>query len=192
MKGIRIFLADGFEETEALATLDVLRRGGLEALTVSIDDEDLVVAGSHGITVLADQNFNDFMDELVEEGTGSGDVMIFPGGMPGTKNLAAHGELMDIMKRHHSLGGTVAAICAAPGLVVSQLEGLEGVRFTCYDGFEEYLTALGAEYVKAPAVACGNIIPGRGPGCAIDFGLKILEHLRGLPAATTVRSSLMI
>ena len=118
--------------------------------------------------------------------------MIFPGGMPGTRNLAAHGRLMDIMKRHRSLGGAVAAICAAPGLVVSQLDDLEGIHFTCYDGFEEYLTAKGAEYVKAPAVADSGIITGRGPGCAIDFGLKILEHLAGPDIAATVRNGLLI
>ena len=192
MIGIKLFLADGFEETEALATLDILRRGNVDVATVSIDAEDRVVTGAHGIPVIADQAFDDFLDALQEDGTDAGDVMIFPGGMPGTRNLAAHGRLMDIMKRHRSLGGTVAAICAAPGLVVSQLDDLEGIHFTCYDGFEEYLISKGAEYVKAPAVADGGIITGRGPGCAIDFGLKILEHLAGPDIAATVRNGLMI
>ncbi len=192
MKGIRIFLAEGFEETEALATLDVLRRGKIDALTVSTKEEGTLVTGSHGIPVLADISFSEFLSGLQEEGTGPYDVMIFPGGMPGTRNLAAHGQLMDIMKRHRATGGTVAAICAAPGLVVSQLDGLEGIRFTCFDGFEEHLLAKGAEYVKAPAVADGGIITGRGAGCAIDFGLKILEHLRGPEAAAAVRKGLMI
>ncbi len=212
MKGIRIFLAEGFEETEALATLDVLRRGKIDALTVSTKDEGTLVTGSHGIPVFADMPFSEFLSGLQEEGTGPYDVMIFPGGMPGTRNLAAHERLMDLMKRHHALtrnlaaherlmdlmkrhhalGGTVAAICAAPGLVVSQLDGLEGIRFTCYDGFEEHLLAKGAEYVKAPAVADGTLITGRGAGCAIDFGLKILDHLRGPEAAAAVRKGLMI
>ena len=192
MKGIRIFLAEGFEETEALATLDVLRRGKIDALTVSTKEEGTLVTGSHGIPVLADISFSEFLSGLQEEGTGPYDVMVFPGGMPGTRNLAAHERLMDLMKRHHALGGTVAAICAAPGLVVSQLDGLEGIRFTCYDGFEDYLTVKGAEYVKAPAVADGGIITGRGAGCAIDFGLKILEHLCGPEAAEAVRKGLMI
>jgi len=185
-------LADGFEETEALATLDVLRRGKIDALTVSIKEEETLVTGSHGIPVVADMPFSEFLSGLQEEGTGPDDVMVFPGGMPGTRNLAAHERLMDLMKRHHALGGTVAAICAAPGLVVSQLNGLEGIRFTCYDGFEDYLTVKGAEYVKAPAVADGGIITGRGAGCAIDFGLKILEHLRGPEAAEAVKRGLMI
>ena len=192
MKGIRVFLADGFEETEALATLDVLRRGKIDAKTVSTKDEGTLVTGSHGIPVLADMSFSEFLSGLQDEGTGPEDVMIFPGGMPGTRNLAAHGQLMDIMKRHRSLGGTVAAICAAPGLVVSQLEDLEGISFTCFDGFEDYLTAKGAEYVKVPAVADGGIITGRGAGCAIDFGLKILEYLAGPDAAEAVRKGLMI
>ena len=192
MIGVNLFLADGFEETEALATLDVLRRGRIDAVTVSIYDDDRNVTGSHGITVFADKSFKDFLESLLEEGTGDGDVMIFPGGMPGTRNLAAHGRLMEIMKRHRSLGGTVAAICAAPGLVASQLDDIAGIRFTCYDGFEEYLIAKGAEYVKAPAVADRGIITGRGAGCAIDFGLKILEHLKGPDAAASVRKGLMI
>ena len=185
-------MADGFEETEALATLDVLRRGKIDARTVSTKEEGTLVTGSHGIPVVADMSFSEFLSGLKEEGTGPNDIMVFPGGMPGTRNLAANGELMDIMKRHRASGGTVAAICAAPGLVVSQLDDLEGIRFTCFDGFEDYLTGKGAEYVKAPAVADGGIITGRGAGCAIDFGLKILECLNGPDAATAVRKGLML
>ena len=82
--------------------------------------------------------------------------MIFPGGMPGTKNLAACEPLMEAMKAHYAAGGTVAAICAAPGLVLSKLgSALEGVEFTCFDGFEDYLKPLGAVFTPKPAVRCG-------------------------------------
>lgn len=191
MKGAFVFLADGFEETEALATLDVLRRGGMEVSTVSID-EDGFVTGSHGVTVAADKTWDDFMVDLRRGGTEKEDLMVFPGGMPGTKNLAADQDLMALMVKHYEDGGTVAAICAAPGLVASQLPGLEGKKFTCFDGFQDYMTAKGAEYVKAPAVVDGNLVTGRGAGCAIDFGLAILTLIVGEETAAKVKHSMMI
>ncbi len=191
MKGAFVFLADGFEETEALATLDVLRRGGMDVSTVSID-EDGFVTGSHGVTVTADKTWDDFMAGLRTDGTQKEDLMVFPGGMPGSKNLAADKELMELMKKHYEDGGTVAAICAAPGLVASQLDGLEGKKFTCFDGFQDYLTAKGAEYVQAPAVTDGNLVTGRGAGCAIPFGLAILAHICGEETVTKVKHGLMI
>ena len=131
MKGIHIFLADGFEDMEALATRDVLLRGGVPVITVSITDEYLVES-SHGLQVTADTSWADL--EVMEPGTGADDVMIFPGGMPGSKNLAAHAELMEILQDHWARGGAVAAICAAPGLVVSQLPGLSGRRSPALTG----------------------------------------------------------
>ena len=103
--------------------------------------------------------------------------MIFPGGMPGSANLAAFDKLMDIMRQHYAEGGTVAAICAAPSLVLSNLEDIRGKKMTCYDGFEDKLIAKGAEYVKEGVVKDGNIITGRGPGWALEFGLAILAHI---------------
>ena len=130
MKGIWVFLAEGFEETEALATWDVLRRGGLDAKLVSIT-EDRMVTGSHGLQVMADLVRSEFKEEVCLEGTMIEDAMVFPGGMPGTKNLAADKELMDLMRLHFAEGGTLAAICAAPGLVVSQADDIRGKKFTC-------------------------------------------------------------
>ena len=133
-----IFLADGFEETEALATLDVLRRGGVPAELISVSDQ-FHVTGSHNMQIIADTTFNIFCAEAEE--LDPSDALVFPGGMPGTKVLAEDEELMDMMKEHYKWDGIVAAICAAPGLVASQLEGLEGKKFTCYDGFEEKMLA---------------------------------------------------
>lgn len=191
MKGVHIFLADGFEEIEALATLDVLRRGGINVKTVSITDND-VVTGAHGVRVAADSTWSGLEASSLHEGTDSNDVMVFPGGMPGTKHLAEKQELMNMMKRHYADGGTVAAICAAPGLVVSQLPTLEGKKFTCYDGFEAAPAAKGGEYVRAPFVADGNLITGRGPGCAVDFALAIVAKLKGSALAAEVRAAMMI
>ena len=174
MKGINIFLADGFEDVEALATNDVLRRGGIEVNLVSIYDEPFVNS-SHGITVNTDLMLDGV--DLSAKGTVAEDVMIFPGGMPGTRNLAACEPLMDAMKAHYAAGGTVAAICAAPGLVIGQLEDLRGVEFTCFDGFEALPESKGAVFSPKPAIRSGRIISGRSAGHAVSFALEILGML---------------
>lgn len=189
MKGIHLFLADGFEDMEAIATRDVLIRGGVDVRTVSITD-DYLVESSHGLQVTADISWNDL--EVMEPGTDGTDLMIFPGGMPGSKNLATHAELMEILQDHWARGGAVAAICAAPGLVLSQLPELAGKRFTCFDGFEEALIAQGAVYTPESAVTDGRMITGRGAGCAVAFGLAILSYLKGPEAAAKVKAGLML
>ena len=145
MKGVYIFLADGFEDVEALATNDVLRRGGVGTTLVALTDEPFIES-SHGVTIGAEA----FLPELDVDhaGTTAADVMIFPGGMPGSKGLAACSPLITLMREHYAAGGSVAAICAAPGLVLSQLKPayLQGVKFTCFDGFQDALTAKGAVY----------------------------------------------
>lgn len=191
MKGVYIFLANGFEEIEALATLDVLRRGGVDVKTVSVL-YDKFVTGSHKTTVVADMTYGEFKAEVQLDGTDESDVMIFPGGMPGTRNLAENGEIINFMRLHYAEGGAVAAICAAPGLVVSQLPSLQGKHFTCFDGFEDAPVARGGIYEQKPTVRDGNLITGRGAGCAVEFGLAILAHLKGEEAAAAVRHSLML
>lgn len=191
MKGVYIFLANGFEEIEALATLDVLRRGGVDVKAVSVL-YDKFVTGSHKTTVVADMTYGEFKAEVQLDGTDESDVMIFPGGMPGTRNLAENGEIINFMRLHYAEGGAVAAICAAPGLVVSQLPSLQGKHFTCFDGFEDAPVARGGIYEQKPAVRDGNLITGRGAGCAVEFGLAILAHLKGEEAAAAVRHSLML
>ena len=189
MKGVNIFLADGFEDVEALATSDVLRRGGVAARLVALTDE-ATVESSHGVTVCPDAYLPEV--DLDAAGTTADDVMIFPGGMPGSKNLAACTPLIDAMRAHYAAGGTVAAICAAPGLVLSQLgDGvLRGAEFTCFEGFEELLIAQGAVHTPAPAVRAGRIVTGRSAGHAVAFGLEILRGLKGDAVATRVRHAL--
>ncbi len=174
MKGINIFLADGFEDVEALATNDVLRRGGLDVNIISIYDETSVVS-SHGINVEAGFTLDEV--DLESAPDGPGDIMIFPGGMPGTRNLASCEPLMEAMRRHYASGGSLAAICAAPGLVLSQLDSLKGIEFTCFDGFQDAPEAKGAVFTPKPAVRSGRIITGRSAGHAVAFGLEILGLL---------------
>ena len=191
MKGTYVFLADGFEVSEALTTVNMLRRGGVNVKTVSIYD-DRIVTSSNRIPVIADMAFGEFKASTTFGACLPTDVMIFPGGMPGSSNLAAFGKLMDIMKDHYSEGGTVAAICAAPSVVLILLPNIEGKKMTCYDGFEEALAAKGAEYVKEGVITDGNIITGRGPGWAVEFGLAILAHVKGQETADKVKAGLML
>lgn len=191
MKGVYVFLADGFEVSEALTTVNMLRRGGVNVKTVSIYD-DRIVTSSNRIPVVADMAFGEFRASTTFGACLPTDVMIFPGGMPGSSNLAAFSKLMDIMKQHYEAGGTVAAICAAPSVVLSLLPDIQGKKMTCYDGFEEALTAKGAEYIKEGVVADGTIITGRGPGWAVDFGLAILAHIKGQETADKVKAGLML
>ena len=191
MKGTYVFLADGFEVSEALTTVNMLRRGGVNVKTVSIYD-DRIVTSSNRIPVIADMAFGEFKASTTFGACLPTDVMIFPGGMPGSSNLAAFGKLMDIMQEHYAEGGTLAAICAAPSVVLSLLPNLEGKNMTCYDGFEETLQAKGAVYVKEGVVVDGNIITGRGPGWAVEFGLAILAHVKGQETADKVKAGLML
>ena len=184
MKGVYIFLADGFEDMEAIATRDVLLRGGVDVQTVSIT-EDPFVTSSHGITVSVDLTREDFEGETPQ-------VMIFPGGMPGSKNLAADGDLMALMRKCYAEGGVVAAICAAPGLVLSQLDDVECKRFTCFEGFQDAMIGKGAIYTPESAVVDGRIITGRGAGHAVAFGLAILKKLKGQETVDRVKAGLML
>lgn len=191
MKGTYIFLADGFEVSEALTTVNMLRRGGVNVKTVSIYD-DRIVTSSNRIPVVADMAFGEFRASTTFGPCLPTDVMIFPGGMPGSSNLAAFPKLMDIMLQHHAEGGTIAAICAAPSVVLGLLPDLNGRKMTCYDGFEEALVNKGAEYVKEGVVVDGNIITGRGPGWAMEFGLAILALIKGQETADKVKAGLML
>lgn len=174
MKGIYIFLADGFEDIEALATNDILRRAGFETRLVSIGEEPFVQS-SHGICVGADDCLSDI--SAGHDGTCGKDVLIFPGGMPGSRNLACCEPLIRLMQEHYDAGGSVAAICAAPGLVLSRLKGIAGATVTCFDGFGDALIAAGAVFEPRPAIRSGRIITGRSAGHAVSFGLEIVAML---------------
>ena len=189
MKSINIFLADGFEDIEALGPLDVLRRGGVKVNLISISDEPFVTS-SHGVTLGIDNFFNEM--EIRHEGTDLRDVMILPGGMPGSRNLAACKPLIKALKEHYAAGGTVAAICAAPGLVLGQLDFWEGKEFTCFDGFEPVPCSKGGIFVSKPAVTDGRIITGRSAGHAIAFGLEILRRVKDEATASEVRHHLFL
>jgi len=194
MKGIFVFFADGFEDIEALTVTDVLRRGGLDVKNVSISDK-LDVTSAHGVTVLADVCLSEL--SLSADGTDAADYMIFPGGMPGAANLASCEPLMTAMKDHWAAGGSLAAICAAPGLVFSQLGNLSRVPFTCYDGFQNAVKEIGGIFTADPSnlyqMPEGNfIVTGRSPGHALEFAYDILESIAGEPVSDSVREAMYL
>jgi len=165
---IAVHLAEGFEEIEAISIIDVLRRAGLEVITVSVAN-DLKVTGSHQIQVVADQPFDDVNYDLI-------DMIVLPGGMPGTKNLNNNTGLKKQIECFYRTGKYLGAICAAP-LVFGELGILKGKKATCYPGFEGYLH--GAEITEAAFEVAGNIITGKSAGVAITFAIKIVEMLLG-------------
>lgn len=175
-----VFFANGFEDIEALSVVDVLRRAGVEVVTVSIYDT-LHVTSAHGVTVVADALFADIQ---ATEG-----YLILPGGMPGTTNLAAHSGLCAMLQEHNAKGLPLAAICAAP-MVLGGLGILDGKKAICYPGCEG---GLGGALVQADqnVVKDGSIITGKGPGVSLDFALAIAATLVGEEKASSIGKAMM-
>ena len=166
MKGVNIFLADGFEDVEALGTNDVLSRGGVRTKLVAISDDPFVVS-SHGITVGVDN----FLSDMDTDGKGTTlkDVMIFPGGMPGALNLKKSAVVDKAIKSALENDILIGAICAAPGVVLSGTGALCGKNYTCFPGFE---TDEG-KYTSAKVEHDGKLITANGPGAATEFAIEI-------------------
>lgn len=179
MNKIYLFLADGFETVEALAPVDVMRRAGLNVITVSVMGRKGVFS-SHNVTVEADALLADcdFTDA---------DALVLPGGLVGTDNLSACEPLRKELARMNNENKLIAAICAAPTLF-GRMGLLSGRKATCYPGCEALLT--GAEYTAAKVQQDGNIITGCGPGASFDFGFAIIEYFCGEEMVATLRSQM--
>lgn len=180
MKKVYVFLANGFEEIEALTVVDMLRRAKIETVTVSVEKSKTVV-GSHEIPVIADVKFSetDFSD---------GSMAVLPGGLAGTNGLKAHKGLAGLLLEYNAKKKMIAAICAAPS-VLGGLGILRERHATCYPGFENQLT--GAVALKDAVVRDGNIITSRGMGTAIDFSAAIIEVLADEETATELLGKIM-
>lgn len=165
---IYLFLADGFEETEAVATADIIRRAGLSVLLCSIGDR--LVTGAHGIKIRADLTVNDcdFSDM---------DAVVLPGGMPGTLNLSKCDTITELLNRQNKNKKLIAAICAAP-TILANLGILKGKTATVYPSFKEEIVKKGAIFSEDPVI-CENIITANGPDTAIEFGLLIVQYFCG-------------
>lgn len=178
-----LFLASGFEEIEALTAVDVLRRAGIPVKTVSITSA-LQVTGAHGITVTADVIFDN--THFSTPGW-----IILPGGMPGATNLYEFAPLRGLLHRQaESADGRIAAICAAPAVVLGQLGLLNGVRATCYPGFEKLMD--GAEIQAAPVSVDGKFVTGNGPSSALRWALTIVQETLGTRVAVQIANDMLL
>lgn len=181
MKISYLLLAEGFEEIEALTTVDMLRRAGIEIKTVSITS-DTEVKGAHDIIVRTDMTFD-------EKTLSDAKWIILPGGMLGAKHLEEYAPLIKILKDRAAAGKNIAAICAAPS-ILGKNGILKGKRATCYPGFEQFL--IGADYTAQPVEIDGNIITGNGPASTIKFASAIIEKSMDKEIADVVKKGMMV
>lgn len=176
---VYLFLANGFETVEALAPVDVMRRAGIDVVTVSVMGRREVLS-AQGVTVLA--------DKLYEEcAFADADAFVLPGGGEGTENLSAYSPLRSELQRMSDEVKLIAAICAAP-MVLGRAGLLHGRKATCYPGCESDLA--GADYTAAHVEVDANIITACGPGASFDFGFAIVKHLCGESIVETLRSQM--
>lgn len=176
-----LVLTDGFEEIEALATVDVLRRADITTTTVSLTGERMVT-GAHGVAVQADALFAE-AQTLFDEA----EMLIVPGG---TTRFNEHDGLKTQLSAFAAQDKWLAAICAAP-MVLAGLGLLKGKKATCYPGFEQYLSDAELQQ-NAAVVVDGKIITGRGPGLALDFALELVTALSGTAQRNTVAQGLLL
>ena len=177
---VAVFFANGYEEIEALTVVDLTRRAGIETWMVSITDEKMVT-GSHGISVSMDKTLTEVNFDEVE-------MIVLPGGMPGTLNLEACEPLMDKVKEFDKAGKYISAICAAP-TVFGHLGLLNGKKACCYPSMEEGL--VGAEVTYESTATAEHILTSRGMGTAIDFGLQIIAKFQGQEAANEMAKKIV-
>lgn len=169
MKTALVFLANGFEEVEAVTPIDFLRRAGLKVITVGIKNK--IVEGAHGIKISADANLEDILSYDINKI----DALVLPGGMPGAENIAKEEKVLHLIDQLNSYGKIIAAICASPGVILTKTRVLNNKKVTCYPGFEKYFEA--ANYCQESVVVDGNIITSRGPGTAAAFSIEIIKKL---------------
>ncbi|MGI6722280.1 MAG: DJ-1 family glyoxalase III [Anaerovoracaceae bacterium] len=178
---VYVHLATGFEEVEAASIVDMLRRGNVETALVSVTGEE-VVSGAHDIRFTADLLFEDADYDSCE-------MIVLPGGMPGTTNLQEHDGLCDKIKEFAEAGKWTCAVCAAP-MVLASCGILKGRKATIYPGMEKYIE--GAQHTEGPVVKDGTIITSQAPGTAMLFGLELVAALKGEEAKEAVRSELFM
>ncbi len=178
---IYLFLAEGFEEIEAVAPVDIFRRAGIEVVTVSVTGSKLV-KGAHVISIEADAIF--------EEVSFAEDSLLFlPGGLPGTTNLDAHAGLKELILQKSNEKGKLAAICAAPS-ILGKMGLLKGKEAICYPGFENQL--IDASLSENKIVQTENIFTAKAAGVAIEFALRIVEEIKGKEVAEKISSAIFL
>lgn len=175
---VYVFLADGFEEVEAIEPIDIMLRAGLDVKTVSLGNE--IVTGAHGIKVCADIMIDEIDCDII-------DAVVLPGGGLGHENLDASEAVHSVINYAVAHGKYVCAICASPS-ILGRKQLLNGKRATCFPGFEKYL--YGAEVVADKVVTDGKIITAKGAGAAAEFGFEIAAALKNRATADEVKSTM--
>jgi 4-methyl-5(b-hydroxyethyl)-thiazole monophosphate biosynthesis len=183
-----VFLAEGFEEVEAVTPIDYLRRAGVEVVIAALGRGE-IVTGSHGIPVKADVT----LEDLLKQGRAvpaAWDAVVLPGGLPGADNLAASEALGSFVREMSAAGRWVCAICASPAVVLAPLGVLEGKKFTCYPGMEKAVS--GAHWSGDRVVIDGHIITSRGAGTAGNFAAAVIGKLVSEEAAEKISRSVLL
>ena len=171
-----IVLADGFEDIEAITPADLLARAGIQ-VTVTGLTSTRVKAAKSSLTLIVPTTFSSVHNDF--------DALILPGGMPGAENLSRSAELITLIRTMHQQGKIIAAICAAPALILTKSGVLDGKKATCFPGMEHHFPKS-ITFLSSPVVRDGNIITSRGAGTAFLFGLTIIEALLGKNARDTI------
>lgn len=177
-KHVYVFLAEGFEEIEAVATIDLLRRAGLATHIVAVG-LDALVTGAHGLAIQADLSISEVYSDDVQ-------AVVLPGGLPGVTHLGQSQRLEQLLREAHQAGKLIAAICAAPS-ILGERGFLQGEEAIAYPGFEDKLT--GARIATAPVVKSGHFITAKAAGYTLDFALAIITELVGEDKAKEVASA---
>ena len=179
---VYILLGDGFEEIEALAPLDLLRRADVEAITVSLTS-DILVRGGHGVAVQADITLEQIDFESME-------MLVLPGGGGGVASIANNPLAMDLIKRTWEAGKQLAAICAAPSLLAA-LDIIDGIRVVCHPTVSGKVEAAGGVLQPGLSVSCdGKLTTGKAAGASIEFGLELIAGLRSREASESMRHAI--
>ena len=182
-KRVLVILADGFEEVEALAPIDVLRRSGASVTVAGLKPErGNLVRGAHDVWIRCDVELCDVREDRF-------DAIVLPGGMPGALNLHKSEVVNSMVLDTYKRGDLVCAICASPAFVLAPTGILDGKKATCYPGCEEKYSHL--DFCGKRVVRDGNVITGAGPGTALEFGLLISEALFGKEVSSKIHSDMI-
>jgi len=189
-----VLLADGFEDVEAVTPVDYMRRAGIEVTTVAVSQNRTVTSRWGGVKLLADTTIAEFLKVTAEEKT-DWDAVVCPGGMPGAANLAASGEVSELLKNMSANGKLICAICASPVIVLFPLGLLKDRKFTCYPGMEEKTqggVTHGSVWQDVRVAVDGNIITSRAAGTTGEFAIAIIEKLLDKETAKKIADAVLL
>ncbi|GFH98189.1 protein/nucleic acid deglycase 3 [Bacteroidaceae bacterium] len=183
-KAVFVMLGTGFDEIEALAPIDVMRRAGMDVFTVSMT-ENRLVKGATGNNIVADMSISDLSPDKI-------DWLVFPGADKSEDAVNLNEDLCNIVKKHWNNGGNIAAICAAPALVLGPLGIINGIEATGYPFLKEDFEKNGGIYSEEPVVIGNRLITSKGPGTTLEFALAIVRNVKGAETEKVLREGMVV